>query len=39
MESAGSEAEGTTKDEVAPDDRQGLPVGEQAMERRPEGGC
>ena len=34
-----TEAEGTTKDELAPDDRQGPPDGEQAMERRIEGGC
>ena len=39
MEPAGTEAEGTTKDELAPDDRQGPPDGEQAMERRTEGGC
>ena len=39
MELAGTEAEGTTKDELAPDDRQGPPDGEQAMERRTEGGC
>ena len=39
MEPARTEAEGTTKDELAPDDRQGPPDGEQAMERRTEGGC
>ena len=39
MEPAGTEAEGTTKDELAPDDQQELPDGEQAMERRTEGGC
>ena len=38
MEPAGTEAERTTKDELAPDDRQGPPDGEQAMERRTEGG-
>ena len=39
MEPAGTEAEGTTKDELVPDDRQGPPDGEQAMERCTEGGC
>ena len=39
MEPAGTEAEGTTKDELAPYDRQGSPDGEQAMERRTEGVC
>ena len=38
MEPAGTEAVGTTKDVLAPDDRQGPPDGEEAMERRTEGG-
>ena len=38
MEPAGTEAEATTKDELAPDVQQGPPDGEQAMERHTEGG-